>query len=128
MMDYTTGGCVMLTSKKLIAAALVSGGLLSLLVATPASAASSYCQIYNWSCVTDSVAANSSNSVRYRVNSGGVRCYYTVRDVVNGVPVRSGSTTSAVAWTTIGGLYSRYRLELSSGREEARLCYGFIAS
>jgi len=113
-----------------VGATLGVGILLSVAVgAAPAFADGAYCQISgsDWSCQTSSIQANSSHKVRYNVHAASVRCYWVVRAVIDGVAVGAGSTTTATG-AEIPGLYSRYRLELSSGSQRATLCYGVISS
>lgn len=113
-----------------VAAVLGAGVLLGVVASTaPAFAASAYCQISDYSCRSESIQAGSSHQVGYTVSAaGGIRCYWVVRDVINGVAVGSGSTTTVTSGH-IRGLYSRYDVELSSGGSRRAVgCYGVIGS
>jgi hypothetical protein len=74
------------------------------------------------SCVTRSVQAKGGN-VRIDLYAPSVgACYYKIRDTNNGEVVRNSSFWNV--WReTIGGLYSRYRVELYScpGLAEAHI-------
>jgi hypothetical protein len=88
----------------------------ALVLATPASAASTHCVITSpsVSCQTGTLSPSSGNWIKLRVNVplyGTITC--RVHDAANGITVGSASRSSALpdwAYTeiTINGLYGRY--------------------
>ncbi|MFI6511876.1 hypothetical protein ACIBCT_30110 [Streptosporangium sp. NPDC050855] len=99
----------------LVAAAGMTAGMT--FVAPPASAASATCQIaWKTSCNTGELNANSRrHDIAWSVFSLGRGCHWVVRDVASKAIVGSGDLGAFdEAGGYIGGLYGRYRMELSS--------------